>query len=158
MRNSLLILMVLFLLVPSTADAADGISGPTFAPSRTDDHYIHDDGHAEFSIGTGGSSADICWLQYFDPVGGVERITHISATFGIDWSPGHIPPGTYAHVYLWDDPNNDGDPSDAVLLGQGGGYVRNPDTNIFTHYPLDEGGVTVYSRFFVGVILTYDSL
>jgi len=114
-----------------------------------DQHFLYDDGTTDLTLG--GGTGDMVWLQYFDTDGPTDTITHVSTTMGNPQYPGSGEPSHYAvYVYVWDDPNNDGDPTDAVLLREGHGYVRNVDTNLFTHYPLDEP-VMVSSRYFVGV-------
>jgi len=110
-------------------------------------HYSHDDGSSDACYG--GSPMDRFWLQYYDPQGGSDIITHVSTVLGRPGGSTEPTGSLVVHVYVWDDPNNDGDPSDAVLLGQGWGYARNYNSDEFTHYELDEP-VTVTSRFFVG--------
>ncbi len=122
---------------------------PVLPAAALDQHYSHDDGSSETALGFFGG--DQVWLQYFDPLGGMETITHVSTTFGSPEEGGQIPLiNTAITVYIWDDPDNDGDPDDAVLLGSGSGRVRTVDGDFFTHYFLDNP-VTVTSRFFVGV-------
>jgi len=136
------LILIMLLLTVGGAQAAD-------------QHFFYDDGSTETCIG--GAAADFVWLQYFDTDGRVDTITHVSTAIGSVTYPGGDAPSHYgAYVYVWDDPNNDGDPSDAVLLGQGHGYVRNVNTDLFTHYPLDEP-VTVSSRYFIGARVCSDN-
>ena len=54
-------------------------------------------------------------------------------------------------IAVWSDPNGDGDPSDAALLGSVAGTVQNSGTDTFINYtfspPVD---VSAFSSFFVG--------
>ncbi len=68
--------------------------------------YIADNGTLGSSWFAGGD--DIGVLNRFDAVGGCETIVAVSLQAG--------PAGLPAHVYVWDDPNDDGNPTDAVLL------------------------------------------
>ncbi len=129
---------------------------PVLPASAADQHYLYDDGSAENC--QGGVAGDIVWLQYFDPQGGSELITHVSTAIGCAAAPGWATPtDDTVTVYVWDDPNNDGDPADAVLLGSGHGGVENVDTDLFTHYALDQP-VAVTSRFFVGAMVHSDTV
>lgn len=142
---------------PDTHVGALSTAAP-FVPSYTmgrglrADEYTYDDGTTENSVGLA-NGGDMCHMHMFDPIEGLQVITHVSSAWGCALHGGSPPDGTVVYVYVWDDPNNDGDPSDAVLLGQGSGTIVGGDTDLITHYQLDEP-VTVTSRFFIGAQTT----
>jgi hypothetical protein len=68
-----------------------------------------------------------------------------------NFSPGN---GTPANLYLWDDPTNDYDPNDAVLLATLATTVMNVDTDIINCVPLG-APVFVNGIFFVGACLAH---
>jgi len=74
--------------------------------------YTLDDGSNETSIGLGsGSTDDIFWLNAFQAQEGATTITAIASAFG-----GSQPVGSDVEFLLYEDPNDDGDPTDANLL------------------------------------------
>ncbi|MFH1998626.1 MAG: hypothetical protein ABIK28_03045 [Planctomycetota bacterium] len=112
----------------------------------TPDGYQYDDGTAENALGLT-AGGQMCWLQWFEVFVGGETIDAISTAWS--YPGGSYPPaGTAAYVYLWDDPNNDGNPTDAVLLASAATTVQDPGTNIFTLVPITP--TTVSGRFFIG--------
>jgi len=64
---------------------------------------------------------------------------------------GAPPPGTPARVFVWDDPNNDANPRDAVLLAAVNTIVQNPGTDILNEVPVPPTYVgPVGDWFFIG--------
>ncbi len=122
---------------------------PEFESIKLPDAYQIDDGFHENSIGlTGGG--DIIWLNQFNVVAGMETINSIS----LAWGP--VAAGTPTTVMLYDDPNNDGDPSDAVLLTTANTTVSNPDLAIFATVDITDTFVgNVGESFFVGAFATH---
>ena len=55
---------------------------------------------------------------------------------------------------MWDDPTDDGDPSDCVLLAREPTTVQNVDKNVVTVIPLSSP-VTVSGEFYVGCVMTH---
>ena len=147
-------------LVLAFAPSADGDDfvavGPNWTGEKTgstrSDEYQYDDGTTEGVIGLT-AGGDLAWLHMFDPIAGLQTLTHVNTAFGTPLYPSSPPAGTPVDLYVWDDANNDGDPSDGVLIGQGSGVIQNPDTDILTHYALDSP-VTVTSRFFIGCVVS----
>ena len=80
---------------------------------------------------------------------GSEEITSID----VAWGP--MTDGKPSSVLVYQDPNNDGDPTDAVLLTTADTTVANAGTDIFTSVPISP--VTVTGKFFVGVLLRNQS-
>lgn len=111
--------------------------------------YSYDDGTSENLLGlTGGGT--ICWLQYFQTPGESDTIGEVFVAFGSAAFPGYAPPnGTRAFVGVWNDPTNDGDPSDAVLLGSNDTVIANVDTDRLNAVRL-RTQITVNRGFFIG--------
>lgn len=109
--------------------------------------YFYDDGTSENALGwTAGGVA--VWIHSFDSGTG-DTIDEVSSCFGQDGSASGPPNGDPIDVWVWSDPNQDGEPSDGLLLGQGSGVVANTSTNDFNHYALDVP-TAVNGKFFVG--------
>lgn len=117
--------------------------------------YRHDDGSTEGSVLTmmGG---DLCRMHVFDTMGGgPDTIKAVSVAWGSPVYPGYYPGnGTPSKVFVWEDPNDDGDPSDCVLLGSKDMVVQNVDTDLLTEVVLDSP-VVVENSFFVGTVINY---
>jgi len=118
--------------------------------------YRYDDGTTEgtlfpYMVG------DQCRLHRFDTIGATETIEAVSLAWGSPVFPGYYPGnGTPSRVFVWDDPNNDGNPIDCVLLGYKDTVVQNVDTDILTKIDLDSS-VTVSGVFFVGSVTNYSA-
>lgn len=109
--------------------------------------YARDDGSAEAALGYG-VPQDYCWMQWFDAVGGADTITSIQA-----YIPSTTPVGTPITFCVWNDPSNDGNPIDAMLVSMTTTTVQQGGPNVFMHYPLLQAA-PVTGRFFVGAYLT----
>ena len=116
------------------------------APATASNQYTLDDGELDVAIGSS-LPVDFGWLQRFDAVGGTDLITDVQI-----WIPG-ITDGRPVHLCVWEDPNDDGDPIDAILVATVTGPVRS--TPGFARYALPNPGL-VQGRFFVGAYLTVD--
>jgi hypothetical protein len=132
------------------------------APDECDNtaEYFHDDGVCACQVwGAGfcpGSSIDLLWLNQFNVVAGGQHLTHVA----IAWT-GYTPEGTPGTIVIYDDPNNDGDPADAVLVataptighnafGLGGGLT-------FSTVPVPPTFVgDIGDSFFVGMFMPLD--
>jgi len=116
--------------------------------------YFYDDGTAEVGLGLA-AGGHLCWMHWFQTTPGAMPIKEIHTAFGS--SAGANPPaGNPASVYIWDDPNGDGDPSDAVLLAQVATVCTDPGTNIFQEVNI--GTVPLPSAgFFIGAMCEHDS-
>jgi hypothetical protein len=89
-------------------------------------------------------------MTRFDAIGGADTIATISVAYGTLLFPGGAPPnGTVATVAVWEDPNDDGNPSDCVLLTQQATTIQNVDTDLLN--PVAVTPVTVSGVYFVGV-------
>lgn len=121
------------------------------------DEYRLDDGIKEMGVGiqsTGSNS--LAWLNRFVAEPGLETITAVRIAFGGGLASSNIANGAPITVYVWSDPNQDGDPSDASVLASVPGTVSGSGTNSFTTYTLPTP-VTfpVGHRFFAGAIASY---
>jgi hypothetical protein len=106
-----------------------------------------DDGTSEDALGfTAGG--EIAWIQRFGG-GGSTNLTNVQVSWGTPAFPGGAPGnGSPVKVLVYNDPNNDGDPSDAVLIQQINTTVANVDTDIFNTIPITP--VVLNGVFFVG--------
>jgi parallel beta-helix repeat protein len=121
-----------------------------------DNEYRYDDGSSELIFGLGDGSGEVCWMQWFESVTDAKVITAISASWGSPRGPGYCPPnGTPSTVYIWDDPNNDGDPTDCILLALKETVVQKVDTDSLVEIVLNVP-VSVSGKFFIGCMLYFD--
>lgn len=110
--------------------------------------YLVDDGTITHSVGVGAPGGDLIALNRFTTQVGGEDITNIQ----INWTG--IANGTNATLVIYDDPNDDGNPNDLVLLNQvnvttsgGGGF-----NNSFTDHLFPNTSVT--GEFYVGALVS----
>jgi hypothetical protein len=108
--------------------------------------YRIDDGTAESLVGLTAAPGDMILINRFDAVPPFTTIGAISVAFG------GVPNGRPITVALWSDPNQDGNPSDAVLLATAAGVVANSSSNTFNDYPIPPTQVS--GRFFAGVLVS----
>lgn len=120
--------------------------GAELGPSL--DEYAIDDGTQDNSIGlTGGG--DVIWLNQFNVLPGLETITTVSVAWG------NVPNGTAATILIYDDPNDDGDPTDAVLLTSFATTIANANTDTLNLIDVPDTNVgSAGDGFFVGAYVT----
>ena len=117
--------------------------------------YQYDDGTIESSIGVQPANSSIVWMNGFTVKPGATTITSIALTFGRPVAArSNLVNGQPVAIYLWSDPNGDGNPSDAKVLRGVSGVTANVDTNTFNVFPITPITLPVGSHFFVGAILT----
>jgi hypothetical protein len=114
-------------------------------------NYAVDDGTTENSLGLV-NGGDMVWIQKFTAVGGADSITKVRTAFG---STGSLvgetpPPGTAIKVFVWEDPNNDGNPVDGILVSTGSGTITNIDNDVFDTFAV--APAPVVGVFHVGVV------
>ncbi len=115
--------------------------------------YVLDDGTMEDSVGFGNGSQNFesIWFNHFTVISGQTSITTVSVAWGTPVAPDPSLNGTPVTIGIWSDPNGDGNPSDAVLLGSVAGTIQSNGTDTFIDYtfspPID---VSAYTSFFVG--------
>lgn len=109
--------------------------------------YSHDDGSSTNSIGIT-NGGNLAWLNQFNVVVGANNISSVSVAWG------DVANGSSASIVVWNDPNNDGNPDDAQVIGTPlNVVVANSDTDTFNTY--DIADVLVNDSFFVGVFMTH---
>jgi hypothetical protein len=156
MRTVLLLGAVLFMLQSfgqgSTLTDAKSVLGINYVQpvgqygqgvSRDACQYILDDGTQETSIGFTGD-ADVMWLNYFTTTAGCEMINTISLAWGV------IDNGGSCRVILYEDPDDDGNPDDAVYLTEATTTIVNANTDIFTNVSITP--TLVSGGFFVAAL------
>lgn len=93
------------------------------ATVAADVSYNLDDGSGE--SGLGGFNQTKIWMNSFTSSSGGEFIKTVSISFGA----GGADPATYngqsIGIYIWSDPTNDGNPTDAVLEASMSGVISN---------------------------------
>jgi hypothetical protein len=150
LRRWMLPILTAVLPVAASGQGIQGISvsQPAEYSSRAT-NYRWDNGlvGAAFRRGGGG---DLCWIHAHTAIPGLERITEIHAA----WGNNSI--GLTARVFVWEDPNDDGNPNDAVLVAQETVTITN--TGTFNVIPLSNPP-KVTGVFFIGAAaVTVESL
>ncbi len=114
-----------------------------------------DDGTSENSVGLTAGGA-VGWLVGFGGIGESNSISAISTTYGTPLFPGGYGPTGPVTVAVWDDPNDDGDPTDGVLLATATATVSagSIDTDVFQTVTLTSP-VTANGIFFVGAVVNH---
>ncbi len=133
-------------LSSETSEDCDSNAVPDECDGTT---YSLDDGSHENGIGLSGGG-DIIWLNQFNVLPGGETIWWVSLAWG------SVPNGVLTTVLLYDDPNNDGDPVDAVLLTTTAVNTANTNTDFFTVVPVAPTFVgNPGDSFFVGAFVSH---
>jgi len=100
---------------------------------------VYDDGVTENSLGFGAATGtDILWLHRQGAVAGSTTVSAIETAWGTPLFGGTSAPpaGTSVRVGIWDDPNDDGNPNDLVLLQEINTVSANPNTDMFQSVPI----------------------
>lgn len=126
------------------AGAAHGMGGPFV--------YQLDDGAGNYNIGPSQFDANMTWMNTFQAEPGAERITGVLVSFGGIEDDDGVAGSDAVTVAVLDDPNDDADATDAVLLGTGTGVWTNAGPNVFLSFDLDQP-VVVDGTFFVAVMM-----
>jgi hypothetical protein len=134
--------------------ASEGTGTLTITPQVVYPGCRYDDGVSENSIGINAGGFGILWMHRFGNLGDSTVVSSISAAYGTAAFPGNAPPnGTAVVAGIWNDPTNDGDPTDAVLVATTNTTVQNVDTDILNTINFSPPVVTT-GVYFVGVGLT----
>jgi hypothetical protein len=111
----------------------------------------YDDGSSENSLGNGTYNHEITWIHHFTVPG---PVAGVATTYGTPLYPGGsgVSAGDTVKVWVWSDPNGDGNPTDGVLLAEkiATADAAAVDTDVFQTIMLDTQ-VTVGASYFVGV-------
>jgi hypothetical protein len=115
--------------------------------------YIHDDGTAENSVGLT-AGGDLVWMNIFDACGGTDKLECVSVVFGSPGAGSGAILGSTFNIVVWDDPNDDGNPADGVLIaGPVKATVTSVDADVFVAATIPTTNVT--GKFIVGVYMTH---
>jgi hypothetical protein len=110
---------------------------------------VLDDGTAENAIGLA-AGGKMAWMSRFGQIGVTTVISDVSSAYGAAVLPPLPPNGTPTDILVWDDPNDDGNPFDCVLVYQGVSSVQNVGTGAFNPHAVVPA-LSVDGYFFVGV-------
>jgi hypothetical protein len=115
--------------------------------------YQIDDGTMEDAVGFGDGTQNFEAIAFnqFDVIPGSDMITSVEIAWGTPAFPDPSLNGEPVTIGVWSDPNGDGNPSDAALLGSVAGTIQDAGTDTFVTYtfatPVD---VSAFTSFFVG--------
>ncbi len=113
--------------------------------------YILDTGVGTFNLGPSQFDANMTWLNSFDMIAGGETITSVSLSFGdIADNNGNLGSDQLT-IAILNDPTNDHDPSDAVLLSTTAGQWVDTGFGEFVTYPIEP--TVIEGVFFVAVMM-----
>ena len=108
-----------------------------------------DDGTAEQVAGFG-SPSDIIAVNSFFSTPSHVFVNSVQIAWGSPELPGLFPNGSAVTIYVWIDPNGDGDPGDAQVVASVEGVVSSVDTNTFITYSFPSAALIPTADFFVG--------
>lgn len=106
------------------------------------DEYALDDGSGGFTIGPSEFDASMLWGNYFDADPACPWITTIRISFA-----GSLPAGTPITLIVFDDPDDDLDPTNAIPLALASGVTGATGPQEFIEFPIRP--VRVEGGFFV---------
>ena len=110
-----------------------------------------DDGLHERGVGPP-NGGEVVWLNNFIVQPGLETVGAMT----LAWGP--VADGTPTTVYLWSDPNQDGDPIDAQVLASAAAAAANGDTDIFTRVDLPDAFIgPAGTSYFIGAIISHQA-
>jgi hypothetical protein len=141
--------------IPDSCDIASGLSEDCLPDGIPDECQLgmdsilaYDDGTAE--VGVRSDGIHMAWLNGFT----VDGAAGVIDAFDVMWI--FSPPNATVHMYIWSDPDGDGDPTDAQVLWSGTTNIDEQDVIKRYNVPdLDLGPSG--TRFFVGFIMPVTS-
>lgn len=144
---------------PGSAFSPAGVPGSgafsiEYLPLPNPRACVADDGEADQALAvTTASNRGSCMIARYGIPGRSARVSAIDVVWGarVNAAGSLLVDGTPASVALWEDPNDDGDPSDAVLLEVAPTTIQNHDTDMFNQVQLATTH-TLSGYFFVGAI------
>jgi hypothetical protein len=110
---------------------------------------VPDVGPAEVSFSVGAANNGNVRMQRFGKATDVTTVTGADISWGWTGQAGLVN-GTPCVVAIWDDPNDDGNPTDGVLLQQVASTYQNVSTGTFNTVSFSPA-VTVNGAYFIGV-------
>lgn len=108
--------------------------------------FILDDGSGGFTIGPSEFDAVMTWGNYFDVEPSCPWINEVSVSFA-----GSLPVGTPLTIIVYNDPDGDGDPTNAVPISAASHASQSTSTSTFATYPIRPTNVGPGGGFFVAV-------
>jgi len=109
-----------------------------------------DDGSSEGSLGLT-AGGELCWMVHFTTPEPSCTVTGIKTCFGTPLYPGAsgVSAGQPVRVYVWNDPNGDGNPTDAAFLGEATAVVNGSsiDSDVFQTVAINQ---PINGSFFIG--------
>ena len=98
--------------------------------------YKVDDGSSEDAIGFGNGTSNVpaLWFNQFKTKKGGEAISSVEISYGTPSFPQSTLDGQKVTVCVWSDPDGDGTPNDAKLLGKVKGTISNSGTDTLVTY------------------------
>jgi len=129
----------------------------SLAPPITGSCATIDDGGTENSVGwtAGGTFA---WMNTYGGVAFSATVSSVSTSYGaLPFPGGYFPsPTSMVTVAVWEDPNDDGNPSDAILLGTGSAVVSpgSVETDVLQTIALNAPVIT-NGVFFIGAMVDH---
>jgi hypothetical protein len=141
--------------IPASAQfsAANPIRSWTPTGSYLAATYQHDDGSSENALGLT-AGGDMCWLHVFDTIPAANKIGQIEFTIGTPTANNAVLLGATAKACVWKDPNNDGNPTDAMLIaGPVNHVVTSVDQTVFM--TVTTPPTTISGKFFIGIVITH---
>lgn len=111
----------------------------------------YDDGTTDYAsrVGVGGTTRSTGWIYSMGSIGTLTSVTSVSSAWGWTATGTPLPPGLVAHVDVWEDPNDDGDPADAVLMASGAAQMVGQHTDALQTITVNPA-VILDGKFFVG--------
>jgi hypothetical protein len=130
----------------------DGIPDECQLGSDEPQLYAYDDALPEFWVAS--DAPNMAWLNRFTLEEGKERIVAIDVMYG------QVPVGKPHTIYLWSDPNGDGNPDDAKVLAEVDTLaVDVAEAFVYTRIDIPDIEVgPVGTSFFVGAITSFEFL
>ena len=124
----------------------DGVPDDCQLNGETPLLYAYDDAQPEFWVSS--DAPNMAWLNNFTVEDGKDRIVAIDVMFGL------VPDGTPHIIYLWSDPNGDGNPDDAQALASIPTVATNAGKSFtYTRIDIPDIDLAPGSSFFVGAII-----
>jgi len=118
--------------------------------------YKYDDGVGD-NLYCNINGGEICFLHAFDSGPTGDTIEYVSNVYGSKLYPGYGPGnGHPTNIFIWDDPTNDMDPVDCVLLDKVGSNIQFEDLDIFVDTQLNTPFPNISQIFFVGVAMMHN--
>ncbi len=140
-----------FLASPAIALSSIFLPAILTSPASSQVVYALDDGTGSVNIGPT-FPAEFMWGNVFDASPAGRLITKISVAYGA--LPAAPAPATPVRLYLFEDPTDDLDPRDAILVATTTGLSDQPRTNVFIDYPITP--TVVRGTFFVAASCQVD--